>query len=76
MDQLKVANAAPVHEAKDPLDKTNYRSISILPLLFKVYEKSIFKQQSVHANKFQSQILCGFRKAHNTQQTLFRLLES
>ena len=50
-------------------------TISILPLWFKVSEKSIFKQQSVHDKKFKSQI-CGFRKAHSTQQALFRLLQS
>ena len=51
-------------------------AIIILPLLFKVSKKSIFKQQSVHDKKFNSQILCGFRKAHSTQQALFRLLQS
>ena len=50
--------------------------MSILPLLFKVSEKSIFKQQSVHDKKFKSQTSCGFRKAHSTQQALFRLMQS
>ena len=49
--------------------------INILPVLFKVSEKSIFKQQYVDDKKFKSQILCGFRKAHSTQQALFRLLQ-
>ena len=48
-------------------------TVSILLLLFKVSEKSIFKQQSVHDKKFKSQILCDFRKVHST---LFRLLQS
>ena len=51
-------------------------TISILPLLFKVSEKLIFKQQSVHDKKFKSQILFDFRKAYSTQQGLFRLLQS
>ena len=51
-------------------------TISILPLLFKVSKKSIFKQQSVHDKNFKHQMLCDFRKAHSTQQALFRLLKS
>ena len=47
-----------------------------MPLLFKVSKKSIFKQQSVHDKKFKGHILCSFRKAHSTQQALFRLLQS
>ena len=49
--QLKIANTAPVFKGKDPFDKTNYRTVSILPLLSKVYEKSRFKQLSVYSNK-------------------------
>ena len=45
-------------------------TLNILPLLFKVSEKSIFKQQFVLDKK-----LYGFRKAHSTQQALFRLLQ-
>ena len=31
-DSLKLANISPVYKAKDPLDKTNYKPVSILPL--------------------------------------------
>ena len=37
-DLFKIANATPVYNTKDLFDKTNYRTISILPLLPKVYE--------------------------------------
>ena len=50
-------------------------AIGILHLLFKVSEKSIFKQQSIHDKKFKGQIFCAFRKAHSRQQALFRLLQ-
>ena len=43
-DQLKITNIAP-----DPFDKTNYRPMSISPLLLKIYEKVIFKQLSTDA---------------------------
>ena len=36
----------------------------------------MFNQLSSHTKYFLSQILCGFRKAHNTQHALFRFLQS
>ena len=41
-DSLKLANVAPVFKKENPLDKSNYRPVSILPFLLKVYEKVIY----------------------------------
>ena len=44
-DSLKLANVSPIYKAKDPLDRTNnYRPVSVLPLLSKIYERLIFEQ--------------------------------
>ena len=43
-DSLKLSNIVPVHKKKDPTDKTNYRPVSILPLLSKVFEKVMYIQ--------------------------------
>ena len=75
-DSLKLVNISPVYKAKDPLDKTNYRPVSVLPLLSKIHERVIFDQLFGHAKKVLSKLLCGFRKAHSTQHALFRLLQS
>ena len=75
-DSLKEANIAPVYKSKNPFEISNYRPMSILPLLSKVYERIMFNQLSNHTKYFLSQILCGFRKAHSTQHALFRLLQS
>ena len=75
-DSLKLANIAPVFSKEDHLDISNYRPVSILPLLLKVYEKVIYNQLSDYSNSFLNNILCGFRKAHSTQHALFKLLQS
>ena len=75
-DSLKLANVAPVFKKVDSLDKSNYRPVSILPLLLKVYEKVIYNQLSDYSNSFLNNVLCGFRKAHSTQHALFKLLQS
>ena len=45
-------------------------------MLSKVYEGIIYNQLSQHSEQFLNSILCGFRKAHNTQHPLFKLLHS
>ena len=41
---------------------------------FKVLKKLIYEQLSDYMETFLSFIFCGFRKAHNTQNALFKLL--
>ena len=69
-------NVAPVFKKEYSFDKSNYRPVSILPLLSKVYEKVIYNQLSGYSESFLNNILCGFRKAHSTQHALFKLLQS
>ena len=75
-DSLKCANVRPIYKKEDPFDKKNYRPVSILPLLSKVYERVIYEQTSYYFEPFFNEILCGFRKAHSTQHALFKLLTS
>ena len=55
--------------------KTNFRPVSVLPLLAKVFEKIMYDQLCEYAKAFLNKLLCGFRKAHSTQHALFRLLQ-
>ena len=61
-DYLKEANVTPIFRNDDPLDKENYRPVSILPLLSKVFEKLIYKQLSNYIESFLSPILLVFEK--------------
>ena len=45
-DSFKMANVTPVFKKENPLDKSNYRPISILPLISKVYERVIYNPSS------------------------------
>ena len=73
---LRLANVAPVFWKGDLLDKSNYRSVHILPLLSKVYKKIIYNQLSDCSDSFMNNMPCGFQKAHSTQHALFKLLQS
>ena len=56
--------------------KTNYGLISTLPSFTKVFEKVMYMQLCDYIRRFLNQLLCGFRKEHATQYSLFRLLTS
>ena len=75
-DCLKQANVSHIFKKDDPLDKENYRPVSALPLLSKVYEKLLYKRLSDYVENILNVILCGFRKEHSTQHGLFKLLQS
>ena len=53
----------------------NYRPVSILPLLSKVFKRSLFKQISRFFDDIFSKYQYGFRKEFTTQQCLLALLE-
>ena len=42
-DKLKLADITPVFKKKSPLDKANYRPVSVLPPVSKIYEKLLQK---------------------------------
>ena len=74
-NELKLAEIIPIHKKDDKTNKANYRPISILPALSKVFERVLYNQlNSFFENKL-SKFLCGFRRNYSTQHTLFRLLK-
>ena len=74
-NELKIADITPMFKKEDPLDKTNYRSISILATVSKIFERTLFNQLHRFSNKFLSPLLCGFRKGYSTQYALINLLQ-
>ena len=74
-NELKIADITPIFKKDDPLDKTNYRPISILPTVSKIFERILFNQLQLFSNKFLLPLLCGFRKGYSTQYALISLLQ-
>ena len=72
---LKLADITPVYKKKDPTLVENYRPVSVLPTVSKVFERIIQKQFSSFINGFLSPYLCGYRKGFSTQYTLLSLIE-
>ena len=48
----------------------NYRPVSILPVVSKVFERIMHKQLTIFIDQHLSPYLCGYRKGYSTQHAL------
>ena len=53
----------------------NYRPVSVLPVVSKIYERIMQKQILEYIDKHLSPHLCGYRKGYSTQTALISMLE-
>ena len=74
-DSLKFANITPVFKKDSRTEKTNYRPVSILPNLSKIYERLIYNQLSKFFENILSKFQCGFRKGFSAQDCLLVMIE-
>ena len=72
---LKQANITPVYKKGERECKNNYRPVSILSNVSKIFERIMFRQISNYMDSFFSKYQCGFRKGYSTQQCLLSMLE-
>ena len=75
-DILKYADITPVFKKGDTTDKSNYRPISTLSNFSKIFEKLIYSQVNSYMEAKLSKYLAGFRRNHNAQHALLRMIES
>ena len=75
-DILKLAEISPLFKDKDKMNKKNYRPVSILPLISKIYEKCMHTQISSFIEQYLYKNLCGYRNAYNAQFALLTLVET
>ena len=74
-NELKEADIVPVHKKKSKLSKENYRPISILPNISKVYGRCLYDQMSTFFEDIFSKYQCGFRKGYSAQHCLLVMIE-
>ena len=64
---LKKAEICPIYKKGNNLDVSNYRPVSILPGISKVFERVMVNQLSKYFNDIFSPVLSGFRKQHSCE---------
>ncbi len=77
-DKLKIAKIIPIYKKDKDTLFTNYRPISLLPALSKIFEKVIFKQlyNFVQEKKLLYNSQYGFRTEHSTEFAALELVDS
>ena len=65
----------PIHKKDDPLNKENYRPVSVPPVFSKAYERVMHNQLSDYLMIFLIHSWHHFAKGFGCQSTLLRLLE-
>ena len=75
-DQWKEANVTPVHKKNDKQIISNYRPISLLPVLAKVFERIIFKNlyNYLISNSLITKNQSGFRPGDSCTNQLLSLV--
>ena len=74
-EELKHSWVIPLYKKLDPLEKENYRPVSLLPHVSKVFERIICKQINTYMADKLSKCLTGSRKSHGTQHLLINMLK-
>ena len=70
----KIARVTPIFKDGDKSAKENYRPISVLPVISRLFEKVIYNQlyRYLNSNGFLSTNQSGFRALHSTLTTLLK----
>ena len=73
--ELKVADITPLHKKLENINKENYRPVSLLPVVSKIFERIMLKQMKPFIETYLSKWLCGYRKGYNAQYALTAMIE-
>ena len=74
-DTIKLAGVSSLYKKNDNLKKDNYRPVSVLPSLSKIYERVMRQQLSDFFDKIFSALLSAFRKRCSCQSTLLNMID-
>ena len=73
--KLKCADIAPIFKKLQSILVKNYRPVSILPVVSKIFERIMQKQMKSFVDECLSPYLCGYRKGYSAQYALIAMIE-
>ena len=72
---MKNAELSPLYKGEDQLNNVNYRPVSLLTVISKIYESVMFYQVSDYFGYIFEDLLCAFRNKHSCQFTLIKAID-
>ena len=76
LEEMKDGDASALFKNSDSFHKKNYRPITVLPSVSKVFERLLANQMLPFVNKFLSPKICGYRQGYNTLHALLKLVDT
>ena len=73
---LKIADVVPIHKKDEKTSLKNYRPVSLIPIVSKLFERNMYDQIMAYIDKSLSPYLFGYRRGHSTEQCLTIMLEA
>ena len=75
--ELKIAKVIPLFKSGDPMQFSNYRPVSVLPVFSKVLERLMYSRllSFINKNKLLYKFQFGFREDHSPQLALIYLID-
>ena len=73
---LKVADVTPIPKTREKFLLKQYRPVSLIPIVSKLFERNMFDQTTSYIEKYLSPYLFGYRKGHRTEQCLMIMTEA
>ena len=75
-ENLKRAEISPIYKKGNVMEVSNYRPVSVLPSISKIFEKAVVSQLNDYFDGIFSDFLSGFRSRHSCETVLLRLTEN
>ena len=72
---IKQAAMKPIYKKDSRNEKENYRPVSIVPNLSKIYERCLYIQINKYFDPILSKCQFGFRKGYSAQQCLLTIIQ-
>ena len=72
---LKLSDVIPIHKKEEATLMKNYRPVSLIPVVSKLFERDLYNQILSYIDDFLSPYLFGYRNGYSTEQCLTAMLE-